>query len=200
MTAAEIVAAVPITKVWVMLGGDVPKRGRARAFYRNGDNQGAVSLNDSKLTWFDHRDQDGGGVLDLIQHVRGCDRGAALRWLADVAGLPLNDRPMSAIDRREYAIRRARAEREAGELVAWKESLVDALRKERTRCWKLYHAAREYIRDHGLDSELGLGLADIHDAAEVQIEILNRQIDMMEGAPYSYLVVIFRGQRSECAA
>ena len=167
MSASEIVAARPISEIWVALGGDVPKRGRAPAFYRHGHNQQAVALNDDKACWYDHRDNIGGGVLDLVQHVLRCDRGAALRWIADLFGLPLDDRPMTAAERRQYARRRAQAEGEAGELVAWKQGLVDALKRKRTRWWKLYHAAREYIRDHGLESGLGAGLADIYEAAEV---------------------------------
>ena len=200
MTAAEIVASRPITEVWVALGGDPPKHGRARAFFRDGDNPHAVSINNTRACWYDHRDNIGGGVLDLVQHVLGCDRGAALRWIADLFGLPLDDRPMTAAERRQYARRRAQAEGEAGELVAWKQGLVDALKRKRTRWWKLYHAAREYIRDHGLESELGAGLADIHDTAEANIETLNRQIDVMEAVPYANLLRMFRDQKQERAA
>jgi hypothetical protein len=89
-----------------------PKRSRARAFYRDGNNQQAVSLNDVKGCWFDHRDGVGGGVLDLIQRVLGCDHGAALRWLSDFTGVPLDDRPTSRRERRELAQRRERDHRE----------------------------------------------------------------------------------------
>ena len=121
MTAADIIGATTITQVWVAQGGDPPKHGRARAFFRNGDNPQAVSLNDAKGCWYDHRDGVGGGVLDLIQHVLGCDRGAALRWLADFTGLPLESRPLTAADRARYA----QARREATELVEWRNRLTD---------------------------------------------------------------------------
>jgi len=39
----------------------------------------------------DHRDGLGGGILDLIQQVRGGSRGEALRWLADMRGFTLDD-------------------------------------------------------------------------------------------------------------
>jgi hypothetical protein len=142
----------------------------------------------------------GGGVLDLVQHIIGCGRGAALRWLADFFGLPLDDRPITATERRQYARRNAHAGREARALVAWKARLVDALRKERNRWWEVYHAARKYIRYHGLDSELGAGLADIYEAAEAHLELLNSRIDLMDEASYSQLLPIFRDQRGRAAA
>jgi len=112
MNAGSIVAATTITKVWLALGGDPPKRGRARAFYRDGNNQQAVSLSDSKGAWFDYRDNTGGGVLDLIQRVLGCDPAGALRWLSDFTGLPLDGRPATRAERRALAERREREQRD----------------------------------------------------------------------------------------
>lgn len=112
MNANDIITSTTITKVWLGLGGDPLKRGRARAFYRDGDNQQAVSFNDSKGVWFDHRDSTGGGVLDLIQRVLGCDRAGALRWLSNFTGLPLGDRPATRDERRALAEHRERTQRE----------------------------------------------------------------------------------------
>jgi hypothetical protein len=117
MNATHIVTAVMISQVFVALGGDPPKRGRARAFYRNGDNAQAVSLDDAKGCWFDHRDGVGGGMLDLIERVLGCDRADALRWLSSFAGTPLadrsfTDRPPSRRERRVLAQRRQQEQRD----------------------------------------------------------------------------------------
>ncbi|MEO8051434.1 MAG: hypothetical protein ABI833_13535, partial [Acidobacteriota bacterium] len=71
VSAAGIVHATTITAVWLALRGDPPKRGRARAFFRGGDNPLAISLNDARGCWFDYPGGIGGGVLDLIQRVRG---------------------------------------------------------------------------------------------------------------------------------
>ncbi|HXP87705.1 MAG TPA: toprim domain-containing protein [Bryobacteraceae bacterium] len=90
---ARIINAMTITQVWVALGGEQPERGRARAFYRSGDNPQAVSLNDAKRCWFDYRDGKGGGVLDLIQRVLGCNPVEALHWLSNVSGISLQDQP-----------------------------------------------------------------------------------------------------------
>ena len=187
---AEIISMRPISEVWVALGGDPPKRGRARAFDRNGDNPFAVSLNVEKVCWFDHRDGVGGGVLDLIQHVRGGDRRSALRWLAELNGVRLDDHPLTEAERRRYARQRA----EASELVAWKERLVNALKRERERWWRIYHGALRYILDRGLDAPLGAVAADLNELAEERIEVLNWQVDTLKTAAISDLPV-FQAQK-----
>lgn len=104
----DVIAAQPISHVYVWLGGPQPKNGRGPAFFRDGDNQTAIDLNDEKNCWFDHRDQVGGGVLDLVQHVRGCNRTEAVEWLSGHNGVELNHKadpakpPRSAAAHREY--------------------------------------------------------------------------------------------------
>lgn len=134
-TVTDLIAATKISDVWVALGGDPPsKHGRARAFYRDGRNADAVSLNGSKACWHDFVTGAGGGVLDLIQHVLGCDRGAALRWLATFTGVPLTDRAPTAAERRSLSARRERDQREMLDAEAWRiavecvaEEILDAL-------------------------------------------------------------------------
>ena len=109
MTAGEVCEAIPISRVWQELGGAAPKHGRAKAFYRDGDGL-SVSLCDQRQVWHDFVTGEGGGVLDLIQHVRGGRRKDALEWLADLAGIRL-DR-MSRATRRELAAARTREQRE----------------------------------------------------------------------------------------
>ena len=185
---ANITTARPITEVWTALGGSPPSRGRARAFFRDGDDPFAISLNDSKAAWFDFRDNVGGGVLDLIRRVRGCGRGDALRWLAELNGITLDDRPLSPAERREYARQRA----EASELAAWRGRLVDALKRERERWWEIYHAALRYILDDGLEAPLGDAAATVYEVAEVQIKVLDWRIDTLVAAPLSGLLQVFR--------
>jgi len=114
MNIDDIIFAQPIGATWQQLGGDPPRRGRARAFYREGGNPGAVSLNDEKACWHDFVTGEGGGVLDLVQRIRGCNRADALRWLSETVGIPLEARPVG--ERRAYAVRGARAELEASQL------------------------------------------------------------------------------------
>lgn len=123
MTPAQIVAATTITQVWVGLGGEPPKRGRARAFYRDGDNLDAVSLNDTKGCWHDFKTGEFGGVLDLIRIVLGCDRCSSARWLAEFTGLPLNSHAFTFQERREYAQRLAQAERLAVDVADFEHGL-----------------------------------------------------------------------------
>ena len=188
---AEIIDRRPITEVWGELGGDPPRRGRARAFYREGDNLFAVSLNDAKGCWFDHRDGVGGGLLDLILHVRGGNRRSALRWLAELNGIPLDDHPLTESERREYARQRA----EGLELAAWKERLVDALKRERERWWRIYHGALRYILDSGLDAPLGAIAADLYELAEDRVDVLNWQMDTLKTATNSDLLPAFQEQK-----
>lgn len=187
-TAPEIVAARPITEVWVGLGGDVPKHGRARAFYRDGDNRQAVSLNDAKACWYDHRDQTGGGVLDLVQRTLGCNRRGALCWLADFNGLPLRDRPLTGAERRAYAL----ARQETAQLVAWKERLIEVLKWERRRWYRVYHSARVHLLQHGLESTLGDAMAALYNVAENEADRLRSDIEILTAADYRELLLIFR--------
>lgn len=133
MNAAEIVGAASITKVWEALGGDPPKHGRAPAFYRDGANPQAVSLDDKKGIWFDHRDHVGGGVLDLVQRVLGCDRRTALRWLAEFTGLPLDKRTFTPRERREYAQRCTRAQQLAREVSDFERGLELCLERRQKK-------------------------------------------------------------------
>jgi hypothetical protein len=111
MTASEIVRHTRISYVWRALGGGEIRRGRGQAWWRKGDGY-SVSLRDDRGCWYDHRDGVGGGVLDLIRHIRGGSRAEALRWLADWCCLPLDGALLSPEDRRRYA----RARQDAPEL------------------------------------------------------------------------------------
>jgi hypothetical protein len=193
---AEIIGGRPVSEVWVALGGNAPKRGRARAFYREGDNPFAVSLNDSKGCWFDHRDGVGGGVLDLIQQVRGCDRRSALCWLAELNGLRLDDHPLTASGRREYGRKVA----EASDLAAWRAGLIDAMKRERNRWWEIYHGSLRYLLDVGLDGPLSDVAATLHELAETQVEFWVERIETLAKAPQLELLPVFRETKARAAA
>jgi hypothetical protein len=104
----EILAHVNISSVWCALGGHTPNHGRAPAFWRKTRDPN-VSLNDAKGTWFDFARGEGGGILDLVEHVRGCSRSEAVQWLADLAGIPLDEHPLTQPEKRDWA----RAKRQA---------------------------------------------------------------------------------------
>jgi hypothetical protein len=108
--SAEILSLVSITQVWSLLGGGELRRKRGRAWWRNGDGW-SVSVDDRRGCWYDHRDGIGGGVLDLIVKVRGGSHADALRWLAAVVGVPVDDRPLSYKDRQRWALEREQTQR-----------------------------------------------------------------------------------------
>jgi hypothetical protein len=88
-----------------------------------------------KACWHDFVTGDGGGVISLISLVQGCDRGTALRWLSDLVGLPLNDRPFTQAERRAYARRCAEAEQLARDVADFEHGL------ERLLLHRLDHSA-----------------------------------------------------------
>ena len=110
MTVAEIVSGTPIGAVWRALGGGPLLRSRGRAWWRDGDGW-SVALDDKRGCWYDHRDNVGGGVLDLVVHVRGGTRQEALRWLADMRGVSLARETLSPEGRRVWARQRADVDR-----------------------------------------------------------------------------------------
>lgn len=97
-----VLSRLCINDVWRALGGGELRHGRGRAWWRDGDGW-SVALDDRCGCWYDHRDGIGGGVLDLVVHVRGGGRQDALRWLADLIGEALDGRPPGRIFAREYA-------------------------------------------------------------------------------------------------
>jgi hypothetical protein len=147
VSAGYIVRATTIGRVWIALGGDPPKRGRARAFYRDGTNPQAVSLNDSKGCWFDHRDRIGGGMLDLINHVLGCGTAGALRWLSSFTGIPLEERSFSGAERREYGRRCDKAERLAQDVADFEYGLELFLEERRGDVTTVV----SWLLDHDID-------------------------------------------------
>jgi hypothetical protein len=79
-----------IGDVWDALGGGELRRGRGRAWWRNGGGYN-VSIDAEKGLWHDFVADDGGDVIALVETVRGCDFREAVEWLADFAGLSLRN-------------------------------------------------------------------------------------------------------------
>jgi hypothetical protein len=117
-TAADVLAAVRISDVYLALSGIATKHHRGVAVWRGGEGW-SVSLSDAKGVWFDHAAGEGGGILDLVMRVRGCDGAAALRWVADLIGVHLDDRPLSPADRAHYARERRALERDLPIALLW---------------------------------------------------------------------------------
>jgi hypothetical protein len=96
---------------------------RGQAFWRDGDGWN-VSLSDAKGTWYDHRDGEGGGIVDLVAKIRGGSRADALHWCADLAGVPLDDKPFTAADRRRWAAERRALEHDLPAAKYWQRTAI----------------------------------------------------------------------------
>jgi hypothetical protein len=81
-------------------------------------------LNDSRGVWHDFATNEGGGILALVIRVRGGGRADALRWVADLAGVPLDDMPICAEDRARWAVERRDIERTLLTALYWRRAAV----------------------------------------------------------------------------
>lgn len=91
-----MLSQIRISDVYNALTGAVPRRTgrdtwRGPAPWRGGESPQSVSGDDGRGVWHDFVTNDGGGVLDLVQRIRGGNRADALRWTADLAGVALDD-------------------------------------------------------------------------------------------------------------
>jgi hypothetical protein len=109
--------SINIGDLWAALGGGHIRQGRARAFWRDGDNATAVSIDLERGRWFDHVSATGGGALRLVETARNCSRADALAWL-EANGF-IEPRRLSVVDRQAHARRRADAENQAQQAWRW---------------------------------------------------------------------------------
>jgi len=146
MTARDLLDRASITDVWRALGGGELRLGRGRAWWRDGDSY-SVSLNQDKNVFFDFVAGKGGGILDLVRTVNGCDRRDALRWLADDRGVSLdNDRPLTREEKRRYVQRRSHVESKARNLTKWRRDILRRLRGDRNRLYESENSASAVAR------------------------------------------------------
>jgi hypothetical protein len=131
MSAVEdVLSRVRISEIYQALTGIEPRRTgqdtwRGAATWRNGDGLN-VSGDDARGVWHDFKTDEGGGVLDLVQRVRGCSRADALRWCADLAGVPLSqDKPLSAEARARWARELRELERDLPTARYWRRAAVN---------------------------------------------------------------------------
>lgn len=103
--STDVLSRVKISEIYQALGGPRPRGRRGPAFWRGGDGLN-VSMDDKRGVWHDFKTDEGGGVLALVQRVRGGNRADALRCVAELAGVPLDNTPVSAEDRARWALKR----------------------------------------------------------------------------------------------
>ena len=78
MSGADFAALLP--DVARRLLGDPPRIGADEWRYGS---RGSLAVHPARGTWHDFEADAGGGVLALVQHVNGCDKAGALRYLVD---------------------------------------------------------------------------------------------------------------------
>ncbi|MDB5552109.1 MAG: hypothetical protein JWL86_2093 [Rhizobium sp.] len=76
------------------LGGEPNKHLSSRLELRWGTN-GSVSVDLTKGTWYDHEDQLGGGVLELLRAFKGFDKSEAVAWLVENGYLESRENPVA---------------------------------------------------------------------------------------------------------
>lgn len=74
--------------------GDPNKHLSTRTEIRWGKN-GSVAVDITKGTWYDHEDQMGGGVLELLRAFKGFGKGEAIEWLVENGFLESKENPVA---------------------------------------------------------------------------------------------------------
>ena len=191
---ADLISSIQITEVWVALGGGALRHGRGRAFWRDGDGFN-IALSETKQVWHDHRDNRGGGVLDLIQLVLDCGRYQAVQWLSEYAGIPLHKPgPQRVPDRR-----RERSELQAAAFVEWRDRRFLQLREKRNYHLGLYHSALQKLVTHGLNHPLANAWADGCEINERKYQRLDVEIANFQGLSTDEQVQLFRSRHGAVA-
>ncbi len=134
-TAPGIISRIRISEVWAALGGSPLRHGRGRAFWRDGDGYN-VSVSDDKNCWHDFVSGDGGGVLNLVQKVRGGSRADALRLVADVAGVTLDTKALSNDEKHNYAEHRHQAASLAQQCAWWARAYTQELEHTKANAYE----------------------------------------------------------------
>ena len=154
MTARQLLDRADILEVWVGLAGGPLRRNRGCAFWRGSESY-SVSISSERNVFFDFGPGEGGGVLALVQMVRGCDRRDALVWLGNLYHADLDDCSLSIEQRRAWQRRRAESESWGAELLEFREALLLELRHRRNNVWQRILAAerfgRQFVAERGRD-------------------------------------------------
>jgi hypothetical protein len=139
-------------------------------------------------------------VFAFVARAQRTDFKGALVYLADRYGLPLNNRSLTDAERREYTRRHAAAEKEAAELVVWRDDMLAATRQARDWRLRAYHRAKSLILSYGLRHPMGEVWADACEHYEAEYQKLDGRIAIIERAGFMELVPIFRVRNSRRAA
>lgn len=117
-----------IVDVWHRLGGGPIRRGRATAWWRDGDGPN-IAIDVEHGVWFDYARGVGGGVLDLVRTVRDCSKPDAVRWLC-AEGF-IQDHNASPAERRRAAAYRSALDTVASDIASWRLGRMAELEREK---------------------------------------------------------------------
>lgn len=189
MTAGEIVARIDIKTVWTALGGGRLRHERGRAFWRDGDGLN-ISLNSDKAVFYDHASGRGGGVLDLVQTARACNRKESLEFTADLAGVKLDNESPECRQQRRTEFKQAA--RGAERLRAFRDRCLKALSDYERGYFRLYHLHVQEILSGRHEGDRLAKIMDEADECEQQYQAAEYGRDMIQKASWDHLVLAAR--------
>ena len=178
------------------LGFEPHRWNRAACVICGSTNKTAFSFDPEAGTFHCFRCDSGGGVLCLVEAALGCDRRAALRWLADFFGLQLGDCRLSASERRKYASRRMLAEEQAADLTKWRSRTLAFLRDLRNSLYENERMASAWARKHVNDPAMATNwrwdAVSIYALDDQRGNAINALIERIEAASPQVLLAMRR--------
>jgi hypothetical protein len=152
-SAADLARSITVRQVLCALGVRVRNSKRADCPLCKGRTNATVAF--TVRLWCCHRCHDSGDVFSLVRAVNRCDFPAALRFVADLAGVRLEDRRDEEFQRKLEARKRQRERIEEGA----------------KRLSALEHALVRECRDR------------IHDAERTRLKVSARLAELSRGEP-----------------
>jgi hypothetical protein len=120
----EIIDRVSMPELLRALGFSPGKGKRTRCILHGGKNPTAFSFDSDKGVWHCFVCGEGGGKMRLVQRVLGLDPRTALAWLGDLAGVHLEDRPLSPAEHAAWVERRRQLHRTLPRARLWRRAAV----------------------------------------------------------------------------
>lgn len=135
------------------------------------------------------------GPIEFVMRAQHIDFKSAMEFLSARFCIPLNNRKLSPAERSQYLRNRAAADREARELVEWRDKIVAMLRGARDTHLHAYHRAKNFIVAHSMQHPKAVAVADIADHSELRYLELDDMIALVMNAPWRTLRDFYRHSR-----
>jgi len=176
-SACDVLDRVSMADILTALNVKSRTRGnRTICPVHNGNNE-TLSFNETKGAWYCFSCGEGGGKVALVSKVYGYKPQQALRWIAGIAGIELDQ--WTSTQALQHAAAMQQAAAKANRLVEWRNQVIDELREQRDLFQDLYYWARR------------IGKAE-EEAQLWQIIVdFDRRIQWHRGAPWLWLADIY---------